>query len=491
MERLLIAVLALPLLVACRIFYNLFFHPLRSYPGPWYTRGSIVWYLYHSAKGDHTFALHDLHLKYGPVVRIAPDELSFIGPQAWKDIYGHRAHGEPEYPKDPSHYFQDDPAHPHIVGAPRDHHSRLRRLLSNAFSDKALREQEHVLSGYAISLVEALRTKCSEPVDLSKWFNFTAFDMIGHLAFAESFNCISSSKYHPWVSMVYSMAPFANWTRMLGRLVSPGSVRSLLWLVPKGVMHEYYTSRQLTKERLLRRKDRRPEYTDFMTHMLKAEEQGAIDFADLESNAPILVFAGSETTATALSGVVYYVLRHPRVYDRLVREIRSAFRHQGEISLSRVNELRYLLAVLDETMRLYPPSVSNNPRVLPPQGATICGQHIPGNTKVGIPNYACFRSPDNFVNPDEFVPERFLDDYDEDSTYAGDKRDALQPFMVGPRNCIGRNLAYIEMRLILTHLLLEFDLELAPDMVGWEKQKIFAAWLKKPLMVHLRPAGGA
>jgi cytochrome P450 len=172
-----------------------------------------------------------------------------------------------------------------------------------------------------------------------------------------------------------------------------------------------------------------------MTHMLKAAEKGAIDFADLESNAPILVFAGSETTATALSGAVYYVLRNPRVYDRLVKEIRSSFRHQGEISLSRVNELKYMLAVLDETMRLYPPAGSNQPRVLPPQGATICGQPIPGNTKVGIPHYACFRSPSNFANPEQFVPERFVD---EDPVYAGDKRDALQPFLVGPRNCIGR-----------------------------------------------------
>ncbi|KAK4238426.1 cytochrome P450 [Achaetomium macrosporum] len=480
----LIAALALALLIACRLVYNLFLHPLRSYPSPWYTSISIAWYLYHKANGDYHLVVHQLHLQYGTVVRIAPDELSFIDPQAFKDIYGHRPPGVPEYAKDPSHMFSDDPTHPHIVSAPREMHSKLRRLLSQAFSDKALREQERILDSYAMSLVEALRTKCSEPVDLTKWFNFTTFDVIGHLAFAESFNCLSSSQYHPWVSMIFSTARFINWTHILGRLVSPDSVRSLLWLIPKRFVREHQTTRQLTQGKLMRRKERQPDYVDFMTHMLKGEEQGVIDFADLESNAPILVFAGSETTATALAGAVYYILRNAHVYARLVEEIRSNFQSHDQVTLSRVNELKYLLAVLDETMRLYPPAANTLPRVLPPQGGIVCGQHVPGHTKVGIPHYACFRSPHNFANPEDFVPERSLD---EDPTYAADRRDALQPFQVGPRNCIGKNLAYIEMRLIMAHLLLEFDLELTPEMVDWEKQEVYVTWLKKPLMVRLRP----
>lgn len=126
--------------------------------------------MYQSFQGDYPFKVHELHLKYGPVVRIAPNELAYTDPQAWKDIYGHRT-GQPENIKDPSQNIDDDPTHPSIVFAGREQHSKLRKLLSNAFSDKAMREQEPVLLSYVDQLMEALGKRCSEPVDLVEWYN--------------------------------------------------------------------------------------------------------------------------------------------------------------------------------------------------------------------------------------------------------------------------------------------------------------------------------
>jgi len=74
-----------------------------------------------------------------------------------------------------------------------------------------------------------------------------------------------------------------------------------------------------------------------------------------------------------------------------------------------------------------------------------------------------------------------------DPRYDGDKVDAWQPFSFGPRNCIGRNLAYMEMRLILARLVWGFDLELFEESQGWaERQKVFILWDKGPLWVKLR-----
>lgn len=101
-------------------------------------------------------------------------------------------------------------------------------------------------------------------------------------------------------------------------------------------------------------------------------------------------------------------------------------------------------------------------------------------------HYAVFRSPSNFKNPDLYVPERWLDDNPE---YADDKKDALQPFSFGPRNCIGRNLAYIEMRLVLAKLIWHFDFELTEEGKNWvEKQYVYTVWEKIPLMIKLHPA---
>ncbi|GME40427.1 hypothetical protein PFICI_06539 [Neofusicoccum parvum] len=465
--------------------YNLFFHPLRSYPGPWYTGASILWYQLHVFKGDLPFVIHSLHRQYGPVVRIAPNELSYTDVRAWKDIYGHRL-GVPEFAKDPSQNFEGH-AHPSIIHANREQHAALRRLLSHAFSDKSLREQEPVLHSYVHMLIERLREHSEsgpKALDLVNWYNFTTFDIIGHLAFAEPFDCLSSSAYHPWVSLIYDTIKFITFLRALNRF--HGSIAGFLQrLIPDSLRRKKDDNWQLTKEKVLRRRARNLDYTDFMTPLLTAEEKGVLDLEDLISNGPTLVVAGRETTAALLSGATFYLLSDKSVYARVTGEIRSAFQSRSEITLQRIAELKYLFAFLDESLRMYPPAANNHPRRLPRQGATIAGSYVPGDAMVGINQYAMFRSHNNFHQPDQFRPERFLDK--DDQRWSNDQREALQPFSFGPRNCIGRNLAYMEMRLIMTELLWNFDLELMPESEDWSDQKVFTVWEKKPLFVKLTP----
>lgn len=129
-------------------------------------------------EGNHYQAVHQIHLRYGPVVRIAPNELSFVEAQAWKDIYGHRV-GIPEYPKDASQVVTNSPKHPHIIAAPRELHARLRKLISHGFSDKALREQEPILVHYTMKMIEGLKAHTHDPVDIVKWYNVSVLYPIG------------------------------------------------------------------------------------------------------------------------------------------------------------------------------------------------------------------------------------------------------------------------------------------------------------------------
>lgn len=106
---------------------------------------------------------------------------------------------------------------------------------------------------------------------------------------------------------------------------------------------------------------------------------------------------------------------------------------------------------------------------------------------------AAYQSPLNFHRADEFLPERWLPPAKEDpsSPFYTDNRDVLQPFSVGPRNCIGRNLADAEMRMILARVLWNFDLELCLESRrGWEEQRSFLLWEKKPLMCIIRKREG-
>lgn len=90
-------------------------------------------------------------------------------------------------------------------------------------------------------------------------------------------------------------------------------------------------------------------------------------------------------------------------------------------------------------------------------------------------------SEQNFALANEYHPERWLGDGDP-------KFAALQPFSLGPRNCTGKNLAMVEMRLIFARVLWNFDIKLAEDCGDWiAKQKVFMIWEKLPLICHLTP----
>ena len=193
----------------------------------------------------------------------------------------------------------------------------------------------------------------------------------------------------------------------------------------------------LVREKVLRRKERSPTYTDFMTHLLQAEEKGALEMGDLDSNARVLIVAGSETTATLLSGATWFLLTNPGPMSKLTREIRDSFQKEEDINFNSVNELPYMLACLDESFRLYPPVSGSLSRIVPAQGGMICGEYLPPGTSVSINHFATGRSPLNWERPEEFLPERF-EEGEKKSAGLNDRREALQPFSYGPRNCIGR-----------------------------------------------------
>lgn len=200
--------------------------------------------------------------------------------------------------------------------------------------------------------------------------------------------------------------------------------------------------------------------------------------------------------------MTWLLLQNPKVLARLTREIRAKFDSADEITVAGVNTCAYLLACIEEALRLYPPSPNPHHRIVPPGGATVGGEYVPAGMSVSIPIYAASVSARNWARPREFAPERWMsasaaahgavpaphadDDDDVAAAFAADKREASQPFSYGPRNCIGRNLAYAETKLIMAHLVWSFDLESATE-GDWMDQKVFMIWEKKPLYVKLHP----
>lgn len=268
-----------------------------------------------------------------------------------------------------------------------------------------------------------------------------------------------------------------------------------------------------------------------MEKLIETQQSGKISFDQLVGNAEVLLGAGSETTATLLSGrylsiqiysrsssslptyptnpeylhvsgLTYLLAKNPEVREKLIREIRGTFQGPEEITITGVNQCKYLFACIEEALRLYPPSPQPHQRVVPRGGATVAGRFLPEGVVVSIPIYAAARSPRNWARPDDFIPERWMGEVEGEgqgekggdlALFRGDAREASQPFSYGPRNCIGKNLAYVEMKVIMARLVWHFDVELessssgANDEDDWFDQKVYTIWEKKPLWVKLHP----
>lgn len=175
---------------------------------------------------------------------------------------------------------------------------------------------------------------------------------------------------------------------------------------------------------------------DFFGHIIRNQgnESKRMTRPEMNSNALGLLIAGSETTATTLSGTTYLLLRHPKIYAKLVHEIRSHFSAASEITMDSVNKLEYLIAVFQEALRYYPPVPTGFPRVVPNGGSNISGHYIPGGTSVYVSQHATYHSARNFKDPETFAPERWLGD----EMYKDDKKECWNAFSFGPRNCLGK-----------------------------------------------------
>ncbi|KAK4182343.1 cytochrome P450 [Podospora australis] len=137
-------------------------------------------------------------------------------------------------------------------------------------------------------------------------------------------------------------------------------------------------------------------------------------------------------------------------------------------------------------MRLLYPKTTNLLRAVPPKGATISGHFVSSGTTVAVNHWAVYRSSKHWTRSTEFLPERWLGDEE----FKNDKRSALNPFQTGPRACLGRNLAMLELRLILASLLWWFDLEPSADSPKrgeWESSmRSQAVWERPHLMVRVK-----
>lgn len=186
----------------------------------------------------------------------------------------------------------------------------------------------------------------------------------------------------------------------------------------------------------------------------------------LKANQSVQI--GSDTTATALTAFLFYISRYPEAYRKVAKEIRTHFATAEEIrNRPKLNQCAYLQACINEAMRLSPSVGSALYREVETGGAMIDGELFPAGSDVATAIYAIHHNEAFFPDPFTFRPERWI--VEEGGSTKGSvelAHSAFTVFSLGPRACMGKALAMMEMRIILATMLYRLDLKLASGSLG-------------------------
>ncbi|KAF1846085.1 benzoate 4-monooxygenase cytochrome P450 [Cucurbitaria berberidis CBS 394.84] len=482
--------------------YRVFFHPLAKYPGPLSYKLSGWPLLWQAYTGDrHIWHLKD-HEKYGPIVRIAPNTLSFNTASALSTIYGPRSANV----KKGEWYKTFDIAagsYSSFTETEREKHTIKRRWMSPAFSGDSMKANEPLIINIVERFCRTLKPATSgwgAKWNMSEMSTYLGFDIMGALVFGCDFKSVQERRNRDLANSVLPASMLMYWISYLplAVLVRPLLRTRLFELVGGNSVADNnrlidYASGQV-QARLTRsevEKNIAEGRIDFLSRLVGVEDkktgwQPTIE--DLGTESLNMINAGADPFSGVLAGAIFYLVHNPEALQKATTEVRDTFASPVEIQSGRdLNECTYLYACIEETLRRTAPVPSHLPRIVLSGGMDIDGEYLPADTVVGVPMYAIHHNPSYFAEPFAFRPERWIESANNSLESIAIARRAFNPFSIGTRQCIGRNLAYLQLKLTLAHLLWGLDMRLAPDGpgcgggrlglgVGREREDEFQLW---------------
>ncbi|KAE8381687.1 cytochrome P450 [Aspergillus bertholletiae] len=468
-------------LIAVLVVIRLITNKLRlsGIPGPVLAGYTGLWKLYNVLAGDRQYTEINLHRKYGPLVRIGPRHISVSDPKAISVIYGVNK----GFTKTAFYPIQsiswDKKPQMNLFSARDEHfHREQKRPIASAYSLSSILEMESAIDSCTELFLSQIRKMVDEkvPIDIGMWLQYYAFDVVGELSFAQKLGFLE--KGQDVDNMIEAIRGMLTYASTCGQI--PEAHQILLGnplfpiLLPQ--MESWnqvvvFTLKAINQRASIQRDgdleqdgmDKASGGKDMMSRWLAIHnaDPARLSTRDLIVHLSTNVFAGSDTTAIALRSILYYLIRHPDEMAKVRNEIDTADR-AGKFSdlisyQESITHLPYFGAVMKEAMRLHPSVGGNLERYVPPQGVTICGNYIPGGTKVGINPWVVQRDPVVFPQPDSFIPARWLDS---SSEQLKEMEKAFFNFGAGSRACLGRFVSLVEMRKIVPQVLREFNIGL-------------------------------
>ncbi|PWN17756.1 cytochrome P450 [Microstroma glucosiphilum] len=468
------------------IVYRHFFHPLRRLPGPWCAKTSMWAWVPMERFGTRAKVLDRLHQQYGCVVRIGPNCVSINDGKLLPLVYGATSVRGPLYQVvslGPGSYsLQSEPT--------RAGHAARRRQWDPAFSVASLREYQSTVAEKTRELMDLVTSDIKSAfsgtsracrneyavLDVNKYLGWYAFDLMGELGWGRSFDLLHSESNRIMVKTIHEnlhyiapagavpyMAMIFNYsTHNPMREYRAWLLRAVQWR-----MHQGQTSAGTGKAHL-----------DVFGHLLGEKESSDDTKArrpkpkllDLLLDANLLTIAGSDTTSNVLSLAIVELSQSPRILSDLRKELAKVFQPDNEDPslLAREEATPLLHAVIRETLRLWPVIPAGPPRSMTRDVCLPGDRVVPAGACLSVPIGIVQRDPSNFVRPMEWLPERWLNPED----YQPHNLSAYAPFGYGSTGCVGKGLAWMELRSVLAGFVTRFDFEMDSEAAEAFKENV-------------------
>ncbi|OMJ21853.1 Versicolorin B desaturase [Smittium culicis] len=443
---------------ACKALYYFFIDPLRKIPGPWYARLSGSPFMIVIMKGEMTRYLQSLHDSYGPIVRITPNALSISSTMEFKKIMASYKYRKTDI------YDGFMNVHQSIFSTRDEDFNRMRRRqVGPAFSQTGLDTVDLLLINLCVTNVEAKFNQIIEEGNGVAEFNYFKFyqnvaaDVIGELAFGKSFDAVKNNGHDiiHWVNVA------ARNTIIFKTFPALKLIQGLIPALSREErkLRNYCLDSIKQRRELIENNKFDNERVDILQMYLAAintSNNKPLSDDEVIAEMVTMIVAGVDTTSITMTWLTVYYMLYPNVYKKVLDEIRVNFPNKDyKITSQDAREkLPYFIATVYEVLRIVGSIGGSLFRSVPKGGADILGYSIPQDIEVAAFIPGTHNDTEVWENPRSFNPDRFI----------GPKGDELKKeivaFSTGVRICPGRNLAWIEIFLIIPNMLKNFDIEL-------------------------------
>lgn len=351
-------------------------------------------------------------------------------------------------------------------------HQGKRKMFAHVFAQKTIAGLDPVVTRQTAVLVGEIDkiANTGEPINIRRYLNYFTIDLISTLLYGKSLGCIergddivdaetSDGKVYQ-VPFIKSLHNATHINTILGFEASllpyTKKIFSKHPYKMDGANYDNIVYHNTMKRYRAAKDDCESERDDFFQKLL-FDSKGSplnLNIGEILAECNVMLNAGSDTTAAALTGTIYLLYKHPKVLAKLREELDGVMGDTDVPQYNTISNLPYLRACIEESLRCKPASTMGLPRVVPEGGRVIAGKFIRGGVTVSVPTYSLLHDPEAFEQPEAFNPDRWI---------SGNKEKMAKahlPFSTGPRACIGRNIAYFEQLVLIATLVHCFDFEL-------------------------------